>query len=34
MIFEELGQPARIQAAPEIVLEAMGLFNTGIREMR
>ena len=33
MIFEELGQPARIQAAPKIVLEAMGLFNTGIREM-
>src|SRR5829696_8868427 len=33
MIFEEVGKPARIQAAPKIVLRAMGLFNPGIREM-
>jgi nucleoside-diphosphate-sugar epimerase len=32
MIFEEAGKPARIQAAPKIVLRAMGLFNPGIRE--
>jgi nucleoside-diphosphate-sugar epimerase len=32
MIFEEVGKPARIQAAPKIVLRAMGLFNPGIRE--
>jgi nucleoside-diphosphate-sugar epimerase len=33
MIFEEVGKPARVQAAPKIVLRAMGLFNAGIREM-
>jgi nucleoside-diphosphate-sugar epimerase len=33
MIFEEVGKPARVQAAPKIVLRAMGLFNPGIREM-
>src|SRR5687767_10230258 len=33
MIFEELGKPARVQAAPKIVLRAIGLFNPGIREM-
>jgi nucleoside-diphosphate-sugar epimerase len=33
MIFEEAGKPARIQAAPKIVLRAMGLFNPGMREM-
>src|SRR5918993_2302866 len=33
MIFEEVGKPARIQAAPKIVLRAMGLFNPGMREM-
>jgi nucleoside-diphosphate-sugar epimerase len=33
MIFEEVGKPARVQAAPKIVLQAMGLFNLGIREM-
>src|SRR5215211_6196899 len=33
MIFEEVGQPARIQAAPKIVLRVMGLFNPGMREM-
>src|SRR5829696_6208893 len=33
MIFEEAGKPARVQAAPKIVLRAMGLFNPGIREM-
>ena len=33
MIFEEVGKPARIQAAPKIVLRMMGLFNPGIREM-
>jgi nucleoside-diphosphate-sugar epimerase len=32
MIFEEVGKPSRIQAAPKIVLRAMGLFNPGIRE--
>jgi nucleoside-diphosphate-sugar epimerase len=31
-IFEEVDKPARIQAAPKIVLRAMGLFNPGIRE--
>jgi nucleoside-diphosphate-sugar epimerase len=33
MIFEEAGKPARVQAAPKILLRAMGLFNPGIREM-
>ena len=33
MIFEEVGKPARIQAAPKIVLRALGLFNPGMREM-
>jgi nucleoside-diphosphate-sugar epimerase len=33
MIFEEAGKPARIQAAPKIVLRAIGLFNPGMREM-
>jgi nucleoside-diphosphate-sugar epimerase len=32
MIFEEVGKPARIQAAPKILLRAVGLFNPGIRE--
>jgi nucleoside-diphosphate-sugar epimerase len=32
MIFEEVGKPARLQAAPKIVLRALGLFNPGIRE--
>jgi nucleoside-diphosphate-sugar epimerase len=32
MIFEEVGKPARIQAAPKILLRAIGLFNPGIRE--
>src|SRR5215210_7359928 len=32
MIFEEVGKPARIQAAPKILLRALGLFNPGIRE--
>ena len=32
MIFEEIGKPARIQAAPKILLRAIGLFNPGIRE--
>src|SRR5215213_3296136 len=32
MIFEEVGKPARVQAAPQILLRAMGLFNPGIRE--
>ena len=32
-IFEEAGKPARVQAAPKILLRAMGLFNPGIREM-
>jgi nucleoside-diphosphate-sugar epimerase len=33
MIFEEVGKPARVQAAPKIVLRALGLFNPGMREM-
>jgi nucleoside-diphosphate-sugar epimerase len=33
MIFEEAGEPARIQAAPKILLRAMGLFNPGMREI-
>jgi nucleoside-diphosphate-sugar epimerase len=33
MSFEEVGKPARIQAAPKILLRAIGLFNPGIREM-
>jgi nucleoside-diphosphate-sugar epimerase len=32
MIFEEVGKPARVQAAPKILLRAIGLFNSGIRE--
>jgi nucleoside-diphosphate-sugar epimerase len=32
MIFEEVGKPARVQAAPKILLRALGLFNPGIRE--
>ena len=31
-IFEEVGKPARVQAAPKILLRAIGLFNPGIRE--
>jgi nucleoside-diphosphate-sugar epimerase len=33
MIFEEVGKPARVQAAPKILLRAMGLFNPGMREI-
>jgi nucleoside-diphosphate-sugar epimerase len=33
MIFEEVGKPARIQAAPKILLRAIGLFNPEMREM-
>lgn len=32
MIFDEVGKPARVQAAPKILLRAIGLFNPGIRE--
>jgi nucleoside-diphosphate-sugar epimerase len=32
MIFEELGKPARVQAAPKIVLQVLGLFNPPLRE--
>src|ERR671916_588376 len=32
-IFEEAGKPARVQAAPKILLRAMGLFNPGMREI-
>jgi nucleoside-diphosphate-sugar epimerase len=32
MIFEEAGRPARVQAAPKILLRALGMFNPGIRE--
>jgi nucleoside-diphosphate-sugar epimerase len=33
MIFEEGGKPARVQAAPKILLRAMGLFNPALREI-
>jgi nucleoside-diphosphate-sugar epimerase len=33
MIFEEVGKPARVQAAPTILLRAMGLFNPALREI-
>ena len=33
MIFQAVGRPARIQAAPKILLRALGLFNPGMREM-
>ena len=32
MIFEEAGKPARVQAAPKILLRAIGLFNPPLRE--
>src|ERR671913_1189004 len=32
MIFEEVGKPARLQAAPKILLRAIGLFNPPLRE--
>jgi nucleoside-diphosphate-sugar epimerase len=32
MIFEEVGKPARLQAAPKILLRALGLFNPVLRE--
>jgi nucleoside-diphosphate-sugar epimerase len=32
MIFEELGKPARVQVAPKIVLQVLGLFNPPLRE--
>ena len=32
MIFEEIGKPARVQAAPKILLRALGLFNPSLRE--
>ena len=32
MIFEEVGKPASIQAAPKIVLRALGIFNPPLRE--
>ena len=31
-IFEEVGKPTRVQAAPKILLRAIGLFNPQIRE--
>jgi nucleoside-diphosphate-sugar epimerase len=31
-IFEEAGKPARVQAAPKILLRAIGMFNPQIRE--
>ena len=33
LIFEEVGKPARVQAAPKILLRAMGLFNPALREI-
>jgi hypothetical protein len=32
MVFEEVGKPARLQAAPKIVLWVLGLFNPPLRE--
>jgi nucleoside-diphosphate-sugar epimerase len=32
MLFEEVGKPARIQAAPKILLQVLGLFNPPLRE--
>jgi nucleoside-diphosphate-sugar epimerase len=32
LIFEEVGKPPRVQAAPKMLLRAIGLFNPGIRE--
>jgi nucleoside-diphosphate-sugar epimerase len=32
IIFEEVGKPARVQAAPKILLRAIGLFNPPLRE--
>jgi nucleoside-diphosphate-sugar epimerase len=32
MIFEEAGKPARVQAAPKILLRALGLFNPPLSE--
>jgi nucleoside-diphosphate-sugar epimerase len=31
-IFQEVGKPARVQAAPKILLRALGLFNPPLRE--
>src|SRR5215218_5091489 len=33
IIFEEVGKPARVQAAPKILLRAIGLFNPALREI-
>jgi nucleoside-diphosphate-sugar epimerase len=33
MIFEDVGKSARVQAAPKILLRAMGLFNPALREI-
>src|SRR5919112_4222791 len=33
MIFEEVGKPARVQATPKIMLQALGLFNPALREI-
>jgi nucleoside-diphosphate-sugar epimerase len=32
MIFEKVGKPARVQAAPKTLLRALGLFNPPLRE--
>jgi nucleoside-diphosphate-sugar epimerase len=32
MIFEEVGKPVRLQAAPKVLLRALGLFNPTLRE--
>ena len=32
MIFEELGKPARVQAAPKVLLQVLGLFNPPLRQ--
>ena len=33
MIFEDAGKPVRLQAAPKILLRALGLFNPPMHEM-
>jgi nucleoside-diphosphate-sugar epimerase len=32
MVFEEVGKPARVQAAPKPLLQVLGLFNPPLRE--
>jgi nucleoside-diphosphate-sugar epimerase len=32
-VFEEIGQPPKIQVAPKLILRVMGLFNGNLREI-